>query len=419
MVARLTQRLFQSHAAWAVLDQVLFGASTFIVNVLLARLLPESDYGAFALGFTLLLLIGGIQQPLLSEPMLVYTSNTFAHNSFAYQQLVVRINWGFSLLVSAIFALLALFNQASSLFPAFVGLAIAAPFVLYSWLMRRVCYANLVPALSAKAGMLYLPLFLGGIVALELLGWLNVPLAFALMGLAALTSSLWIEYQWRSTQTHPKTPDPQLSQTVAREHWQYGRWSLVSNFLYYVPVLFPYWMLGHLYGLESSASLRALENLAMPLATVLGNLSSFLVPSFTRNSGTVLNQQVVRFALAFAAPALLLWLGLGLLHPWVLPLLYGDNYASVGNLLWIFALQPLFIGLSTVFLSTLRAAQKPHWITAIYTVSSLFMLGAGYFLIHTYGLMGAIGAMVATQAVLAGCAFVGWLVLKQAKPDRS
>jgi O-antigen/teichoic acid export membrane protein len=417
MVARLTQRLLQSHAAWAVLDQVLFGASTFIVNVLLARLLPEADYGAFALGFTLLLLIGGIQQPLLSEPMLIYTSNTFAHSPFAYQRLVVRINWGFGLLVSVVFTLLAFLNPTSSLFPAYVGLALAAPFVLYSWLMRRVCYANLVPALSAKAGMLYLPLFLGGLVALELLGWLSVPLAFALMGIAALTSSLWIEYQWRS-QAHSQASDPQLTQTLARQHWQYGRWSLVSNFLYYVPVLFPYWTLGHVYGLEASASLRALENLAMPLATVLGNLSSFLVPSFTRSSGRALNQQVVRFALAFAAPSLLLWLGLGLLHPWVLPLLYGDNYSSVGWLLWIFALQPLFIGLSTVFLSTLRAAQKPHWITALYTVSSLFMLGAGYFLIHHHGLVGAVGAMVATQGVLAACAFVAWLRLRHTKPDR-
>ncbi|MDX2003740.1 MAG: lipopolysaccharide biosynthesis protein [Meiothermus sp.] len=412
MVSKLTRRITQSRAAWAVLDQVLFGASTFVVNVLLARLLPEADYGAFALGFTLLLLIGGVQQPLLSEPMLVHTSSTFAKSPFAYQRLVVRANWVFGLLVGGIFGVLAVAIPASSLHPAFVGLAVAAPFVLYSWLMRRVCYANMAPALSAKAGMINLPLFLGGILVLELLGWLNVPLAFALMGLAALVSSLWIEHQWRGGRR--SDPDPQLQQAVAKEHWQYGRWSLVSNFLYYIPVLFPYWTLGHVYGLEASASLRALENLAMPLATVLGNLSSFLVPNFVRSGKGTLDRQVVRFALLFAAPSLLLWLGLGLLHPWVLPLLYGDNYGSVGGLLWIFALQPLFIGLSTVFLSTLRAAQKPHWITAAYTVSASFMLGAGYLLIHAHGLAGAIGAMVATQAVLTGCAFAGWLILRRA-----
>lgn len=412
MVIKFTQRLFQSNAVWAVTDQVLFGASTFLANVFLARLLPEADYGVYALGFTLLMLIGGIQQPLLSEPMLVFSSSQFAKNPQTYQHLVLRWNWVCALLVSGVFVLLYFAIPNSSLHAAFVGLALAAPFVLYSWLIRRICYANLMPSLSAKAGLLNLLMFLAGIAVVYSLGWLNVPVAFLVMGLAALVSSSWIQYQWQVGQS-PAAPNAELASTALREHWQYGRWGLLSNFLYYVPVLFPYWLLGSLYGLESSASLRALENLAMPLATVLGNLSSFLIPVFARHSGAALDRQVIRFALAFAAPALLFWLALGLLYPLIMPLLYGDNYADVGNLLWVFALQPLFIGLSTVFLSTLKAGQKPQWLTAAYVVGALFMLAAGFGWIQTYGLLGAVSAMVATQAVLMLAGVLGWLALRR------
>ena len=60
--------------AWAVSDQGLFAVSSALLNILLARWLTPSAYGAFAVAYSVSLFMGAFHTALLTEPMLVFGS---------------------------------------------------------------------------------------------------------------------------------------------------------------------------------------------------------------------------------------------------------------------------------------------------------------------------------------------------------
>src|SRR5437667_12256097 len=62
---------------FAFLDQGLFAASNFFVNVLMARWLPPSQYGVFSVAFSLFLVLGTFHTAFLIEPMMVFGSSKY------------------------------------------------------------------------------------------------------------------------------------------------------------------------------------------------------------------------------------------------------------------------------------------------------------------------------------------------------
>lgn len=75
------------------MDQALYGVSNFLANTLMARWLEPAEYGAFAFGWTILIMSYQLQNPLIVEPMLVFTSNRFRLAPYTYQQIVLQLNW--------------------------------------------------------------------------------------------------------------------------------------------------------------------------------------------------------------------------------------------------------------------------------------------------------------------------------------
>ena len=51
-------RILIGRGAWAVTDQGLYALSNALLNILLARWLAPAEYGAFAVAYSALLLIG-------------------------------------------------------------------------------------------------------------------------------------------------------------------------------------------------------------------------------------------------------------------------------------------------------------------------------------------------------------------------
>ena len=56
----------------AILDQGLFAWAHFLLSILLARWLTPTEYGAFALAYSIFLLFGAFHTALLTEPMMVF-----------------------------------------------------------------------------------------------------------------------------------------------------------------------------------------------------------------------------------------------------------------------------------------------------------------------------------------------------------
>jgi hypothetical protein len=62
----------------ALLDQGLLSSSNFLVAILLARWLTRDQYGAYALAFSIFLLLAGFHNAFLLEPMSVFGPESYS-----------------------------------------------------------------------------------------------------------------------------------------------------------------------------------------------------------------------------------------------------------------------------------------------------------------------------------------------------
>ncbi|WP_299427671.1 hypothetical protein [uncultured Meiothermus sp.] len=419
---------FPSRFAWAVLDQGLYGASNFLINILLARWLEPHSYGAFALGWAILNIAYQIQNPLIIEPMMVFSSNRFRLAPATYQKIVVHLNWIFTLSATVVILVVAFLQSDPTFTGMYLGLAIAMPLMLYTMLVRRVCYANLNPALAARGGLIYMPVFISSALLFNHLSWLNAFSALCLMGFSALCSGLWVERNLgrglvaessRGLDDAQIDPPSQIGsslgrwlslfRTVLRNHWGYGQWSLPASLLAVVITAFPYLILSHSSGLAAVGSLRALENTVLPVYSFMNAFGALLIPIFARARTTAeLTRVVLRYATIFFFTGLLAWLVLATLHGWIFGLLYGDNYQTISHLLITYGALPLLVGLSIVFLSALRSQEKLRWTIVLYAITVIFMVSVGTFLIERNGVEGAVTVLVSSNVLLTVLSAAVW-----------
>ncbi len=134
----------------AFIDQLLNAGSNFLVSVLLARWLSPEQYGAYALAFSIFLLLAGVHQSLLIEPMLVFGPSSYRDQLREYLGALLWINGLLGLVFTAVLALFALiahrFALPGGLASALAGLSVAAPCVLLLWAARRAFYLEQGPA---------------------------------------------------------------------------------------------------------------------------------------------------------------------------------------------------------------------------------------------------------------------------------
>ena len=129
----------------AIVDQGLFAGTNFLLGILLARWLESAQYGAFAVAYSVFLLLSTFHTAVLTEPMLVFGANKYAG---CFPQYLDLLTYGHRWITGVIGLLLALVALAcwqfgaDPLAQALTGLALAAPFILLMWLVRRAFYVH-------------------------------------------------------------------------------------------------------------------------------------------------------------------------------------------------------------------------------------------------------------------------------------
>src|SRR5215475_911641 len=76
----------------AIIDQALISGSNFLVGILLARWLVPETYGAYALAFSVFLLLSFVSQALLFEPMAVFSGSQYQKSMRGYFRSVLWIH---------------------------------------------------------------------------------------------------------------------------------------------------------------------------------------------------------------------------------------------------------------------------------------------------------------------------------------
>jgi O-antigen/teichoic acid export membrane protein len=388
----------------AVLDQGLFAGSHFLLNVLLARWLAPADYGAFALAYSVFLLLGVLHSALLTGPMLVFGSGKYRERFPEYLGILLRVHFALmvpsaALLVATAFLLGWLYSPAVE--RAFLGLAIAGPFILLLWLLRRAFYVRLSPGWAVAGGVMYLLVLLTGTLTLRAARHLTPAAGFLTMAVGSLIACLLLLVPLRPT----LATDSSAIRAIAADHWRYGKWLAAASGPYWITDSIYYVVLPAWVGLAAVGGLKALMNIAMPLLQTISALGFLLLPILVRDrhsGGPRAMKKTMKLSLALffsgsACYLALLWgFRLQIFH-----FLYAGKYAGYSSWpLLLVGLLPFAQSLPVVVGGALSALEQPNLYFWSSVWSGTFTLVLGVPLAAMLGVGGALAGLVVSYSLM-------------------
>ncbi len=396
-------------AVWGIADQTLSAAANFVINIVLIHWLGPEEYGAFAVSMAWLLLLAGLHNALLMEPMLVFGSARYRDAEVGYLGSIVRGHWAVSAALGSTLALVgagALQVGSPALSDAFLGVGIATPGILLLMLARRVHYLKGTPRPAALGGVLYLAVLLGGVSALDWFGRLSPFTAYLLMGGASL--AIGGELLRRQGVAFRRGLDRLPVGGIARDHWRYGRWVIASTIASWIPGNLYFLVLPITDGLEAAGILAGLMLFLRPVMTVVQPLAMLMVPRLVRRSGTpTVRRELILAVTVFAVCSLVYWGGLAVWHEPLTALVLGQGYQAQSHLLTVLATTAPLLAVAAVLASGLRAEMRPDLEFKAHLFSAVAAVAVGLPLVLTLKLTGAaIGLPVSMVALVAAMGFL-------------
>ena len=367
----------------ALLDFGLYSGSNFLLGILLARWMVPEQYGAYALVFSIFILITFLYQALLLEPLSVFSGTTYSKNLRGYLQSNFWLHWGVSAVIcllmggTAVAAKYWFHSPVSAM--AFAGMTAATPFILIHALGRRSFYLKL----SAFS-------------------------AFLVMGFAALVGGVIMVFQLHA-KLEPATAEMYLNETW-KKHWEYGKWALGTCIVGWIPTYVYIPLVSKFSGLAVTAELRALMNLGGPVLQTYAALSMLFLPFAARVQGAEGSRGSAaltrKLTALFVAGAIAYWIVLIPLRRPLFALLYAGKYMDASSLLPLFAAETVIWSAALGPAIVLRAMEYPRSLFFANGAASVVAIVFGIPATRYFGLRGVIWSMVLANVLYVVVAFL-------------
>jgi O-antigen/teichoic acid export membrane protein len=398
----------------SLVDQGLASGAGFGVNLLLARWMAAEVYGGFAVAFAGFLFVAGFYNVLLLEPMSVMGPSRYAGNLPAYFRAQIRVHAilvgtmsGVSLLVGL---LLWRVVPASPLIGAVMGAGLALPFLLLTWLSRRMCYVTRRPGLAILGSGFYLGFVCAGLFALAKLGWLNSFSAFALMGCGSLLSGGLLLWRFGLLKEKSAAVTRLLWLPTLQENWTYGKWLIGSALLNPAVSQGQIFFVAAFLGLGAAGVLRAMQLPSFMMTQAITATGLLFLPVFSGEYGRGaierLRHKATLLSLALAGTSLCFALFLALFSSQLEEAFFAGKYAAYAWLTPILALVPVVSAFSIGYSMALRASQKPQFDLLANIIAAPIALLSAMWFIRRWGLAGAASSMVLGFLVLGAVSVV-------------
>jgi O-antigen/teichoic acid export membrane protein len=396
----------------ALLDFGLYSGSNFLLGILLARWMAPEQYGAYALAFSIFILVTFLYQALLLEPLSVFSGTTYSKNLRGYLKSNFWLHWGVSAVICVLLGATAIaakvwwHSPASAM--AFAGVTAATPFILIHVLGRRSFYLKLSPGPAAFGSSFYCLLVVSGSFLVYKLGWLSPFSAFLVMGLAALVGGLIMVFQLNA-KLEPATAQMYLHETW-KKHWEYGKWALGTCIVGWIPTYVYIPLVSKISGLVVTAELRALMNLGGPVLQTYAALSMLFLPYAARvqaEQGRHGSKALTRKLTAlFVVGATAYWIVLIPLRRPLFNLLYAGKYMDASSLLPLFAAETIIWSAALGPAIVLRAMEYPRSLFFANAAASVVAIVFGIPATRYFGLPGVIWSMVLANVLYVVVAFI-------------
>lgn len=396
----------------AVVDYGLISGSNFLLGVLLARWLAPEDYGAYALAFSIFILIAFLYQALLLEPLSVFSGTTYHNNIRGYLKATIWLHWGLCFIVCACLGGTALaakiwwHSPASA--GAFLGLTLSTPFIVIHALGRRAFYLKTSPAPAAFGSVFYCILVTCSVFTLFRAGWLSSFTAYLVMGLASLVSGIVMLFQLNA-KLEPAQGQPGLRETWGK-HWEYGKWALATCVVGWIPNYVYIPLVSSFSGMTAAGELRAVMNFAAPLLQTLAALSMLILPHAARiqsekgrHAARVLCGKLTAL---FIVGGVAYWAVLIPLRPMVFHFVYAGKYTESAYLVPFFGLESVIWSAALGPAILLRAMESPRSLFFANGAASVIAIIFGVPATRYFGLRGVVASIIAANSLYMIVAFV-------------
>lgn len=409
-------RLLALKGSLALADQAVTSGTSFAISILLGRALSPADFGAYSLAYSVLLFIAGFHNAGIMEPFSIYGAGRFRDEYRGY--IGVLIKWqalGTSFMCGVGLVIVwTLYEYLSDIVRSnALGLLMSTPWIVLAWFFRRVCYVQGEPLWSLYGGIIQSIIVLIGILTgfnyIGASGWL----AFLVMGVGSGAMALFL---W--TRTSPRIElgfvTNRFDREVIRSHWEYGRWGLLTNIVYWLSGYGYTSLVGAFLGLSEIGAIRAMQNLINPLGLVLTALSSVLLPWMVKRTihggNSWLRRTVPLIAVAFAGMACLVLGPIVLLGSQFDHILYNGRYSEFVWLLPFSALVQVLSAFTSAIAMGLQVLERPRRLFYGYGAAAITTLVLGLPAVYLGGLLGAMFGTVITAGILSGVVYWNWHV---------
>ena len=395
-----TAARFVRGAGWVVGDQAVVSASNFLGMVVAARVLSTTDFGTYALAYTGMWALNGLQSSLITQPHSVLASH---RDPVAYR----RYTSATGLMQIALTAALGLPIMAAGLVALIAGggpVLLMVGFALVAWqaqeFLRRVLYFE-----GRLAAVVALDVISFGGQLVALVGLASVSQLTVTTGLlaAALTSApaaLLGLVLLRETLFHRPLPG------AVGENVAHGRWLLGAELGSFICMNSYPFLLAATTGPHAVAIYAAAMLVLNPLNVIWFAAATALPIQLSRSRAKRGDQAARRelgsvYAVSMPVVAVYCLVAAVLAGP-ILTFLFGGAYAGYG---WVVAAAAgiRLLGFHSHLLSLgLRVHQQTRWIFLGYGAAVPFSLVFGTILTIQFGIAGALLAMFGSHAIWTG-----------------
>jgi len=388
------------NATWALADQALVSGSSFLLNVLLARLLGLEQFGIYSLLLLAHLFCAGLQNAIIISPMM--TLGQKSQNGYYANVLLMQAVLAASLGLVMYFSLLLIINYTTALVSASFSLFIVAK-QLHEF-MRKYFYARAQSKyhFSFTLDSVYL------VVAVPIIIYLSVHKQLTLNSVFftlcfALTASLFSLIMFRGHMGFGFGCPKASIGRIAKKHYSFGKWLTAQLIIQWIGTNYYYVVAAAVFGPVATGALKAAQNIAGAINVLFLAIEN-VVPAqaskiFFQQGNEQFNIYLTRIFLCGVGLTLAVSVVIAFSSEWLMPLVYGDEYRQYAPLLVSYSFYYVIIFLPLLLRIKLRSLEFTRPIFTSYIITFVMSLLIAKFVISHLGLHGAILGMSVQQIV--------------------
>ncbi|CAI8789249.1 conserved membrane protein of unknown function [Methylocaldum szegediense] len=372
--------------------------SNFLTGVFVAKSVAAADYGVYSLFYAGLMVLAGLQNSVILEPLRIYGVKTDRKETSAYfySQFLLQLIFGL-VMAGAAMGVLSVMAVASKTLGAF---ALCLFFLQLSDYFRVVALTELALRRLLVIETTGHAVRIVGLIRLSFDASLTVESALYCMALGGAASSLLAIVLGGHRRSGSGIKNI-LATGV--QNWRFGRWFVLETLAYSSSTYLYFFLVAAIIDRESVGAFNASQTLVNALNVILMGGIGFVIPIARRKLAVegyeAWRKWLWQSGLTIVGIVSVIAVSLSLFAEPALETLFKPFFAEYGYLVWILSFGYVLRSINSVLRVAFQTAEKPQIGFLSRLLSTIVTIAISYPLLQYYGVAGAAVGIVVTQLI--------------------